>query len=318
MKLNKNVLSDRTLKIISLIIAIGLWLYVIQVQSPDVVRTVKNVPVVFSQKDVLENRGLILIDDNEHTVDVKIKGIRRYAYDVNQTNITVIADVSNLDKTGRHTLQTNVVLPYGSLEILDKNPSILPVTVDELMKREFDVTVMAVGSPKSDYITGNTQTQSKKITVKGPKSIVAGIEKVAAVLDVSGKSSDVAANAPLTLFGSNDKEIQSPYLSLSTDSIDASCEILKTKEVNIVPTFSGNVDNALKYLPDSNNVKTVRIAGAPETIDEITEIQTKPISEYDIGKDGNAMVRLSLPKGVRSLDGESFTFRFSSKIETAE
>lgn len=313
MKIKKNVLSDRALKIISVIVAIGLWLYVVQVQSPDLERTVKDVPVVFSQKATLEEKGLILIDDNEHTIDVRIKGKRRYVYDVTPANITVVVDVGNLDSVGEHTLMTNVVLPYANLEIINKNPSVLSVTVDELMMRELPVTVEAAGSPKADFVAGNMTSSIQSVVVKGPKSIVTGIEKVSAIVDVSGKSADVAAIGELTIYGSNNKEIQSPYISLSETSLEVRCEILKTKTVDIVPVFAGNISNALNYLPDSNNTRTVKIAGAPETIDSITEIPTKPINENDITETGTANVELSLPSGVRSLDGDRFIFRFTAR-----
>ena len=313
MKLNKNVLSDRALKIISLVIAIGLWLYVGQVQNPDIERTVKGVPVVFSQKSALEEKGLILMDDNEHTVDIRIKGRRQYVYGVDNSMITVLADAGALSSTGSHTLMTNVVLPYANLQIINKNPSVVSVTVDDLMEREFDVTVETVGSPKSDYIVGKTTSSLEKITVKGPKSIVSGIEKVAALVDVASKTEDVALISELAVYGSGDKEMKSPYITLSETEGEVRCEILKTKMVNIVPVFSGDVSQAMRFLPDSNNTKTVKIAGAPEVIDAITEISTKPIAENSISAEGEASVQLSLPTGVRSLDGDKFIFRFSPK-----
>lgn len=318
MKLNKNVLSDRTLKIISLVIAIGLWLYVGQVQNPDIERTVKDVPVVFSQKSALEDKGLVLIDDNEHTIDIRIKGRRQYVYGVDSSTITVLADVSSLGSTGSHTLMTNVVLPYANLEIINKNPSVVAVTVDDLMEREFNVSVETEGTPKTDYIVGRTTSSLETITVKGPKSIVNGIEKVSAVVDVSSKTEDVALVSEFTVYGSNNKEIKSPYITLSEVSAEVRCEILKTKTVNLIPVFSGDVSQAMKFLPDSNNTKTVKIAGAPEVIDDITEISTKPIEESEINSNGEASAELSLPTGVRSLDGDSFIFRFSLKQNQEE
>ncbi len=318
MKLNKNVLSDRALKIISVVIAIGLWLYVVQVQSPDIERTVKDVPIVFSQKTSLEEKGLILIDNNEHTIDVRIKGRRQYVFGVNPNNLTVVADVGGIDATGSHTLMTNIVLPYANLEIINKNPSVLSVTVDNLMEKEMPVTVEPTGNPKDNYVCGDATSSVEKVVIKGPQSIISGIEKISAKLDVSGKATDVAAISQLSIYGSNNKEIQSPYITLSESSLEVRCEILKAKTVDIVPVFAGNINNALNYLPDSNNIKTVKIAGAPEVIDSIHEISTKPISESSIDENGTASVKLNLPTGVRSLDGDSFIFRFSSKLQNNE
>lgn len=311
MKLNKNVLSDRALKIISLIIAIVLWLYVAQVQSPDIERTVKGVPIVFTQKNALEEKNLILLNDNEHTIDVKIKGRRQNAFNVTPENLTVVADVSDISATGEYTVPTSVVLPYANLEVISKNPSAVTVTVDDLLQKELPVSIEPIGVPKAEYITGNMMSSIEKVTIKGPKSIVSGIEKVSAAIDVSGETTDVAAVSPLKIYGSNNKEIQSPYITLSEDSPEIRCEILKTKNAEIVPIFTG--DLAFSYLADSNNTKSVKIAGSAEAIENITEIKTKPISSDDIDENGIASVKLNLPQGVRSVDGDTFMFRFTKR-----
>ena len=58
--MKKQLKSDSALKVLSLVIAIALWFYVVQVESPDINRTIKDVPVVFTQKSLLEEREVVL------------------------------------------------------------------------------------------------------------------------------------------------------------------------------------------------------------------------------------------------------------------
>ena len=82
MKMKKQMKSDLPLKVFSVMIAICLWFYVVQVQSPDMDRVIKGVPVVFTQKNILEEKNLIVLNDNEHTIDIKIRGSRKYVMEV--------------------------------------------------------------------------------------------------------------------------------------------------------------------------------------------------------------------------------------------
>lgn len=313
--MKKRLNSDSALKIFSVVIAICLWFYVVQVQSPDIKRRIKGVPVVFTQKNVLEEKDLILLNDNEHTIDIEIRGSRKYVMDVNHENLTVLADVSNIESTGRHIVFTNIVLPYANLEVINKNPSMLTVDVDHLITTEKPVKVITEGNPKSSYVVGDVSANPESVTIRGPQTIIAGIDYVAAVVDVDNKSSDTAGVESLRVFGTNNKEIKSQLLTFSTSEIEVRAELLKTKTVQLEPKFDAASASVIdQYILDENSIKEVKVAGIQTLIDNLSAIQTKPISRADLEKDGgDVTVALDLPQGVRSLDGESFTLRFSKK-----
>jgi len=305
--MKKQLKSDSALKVLSLVIAIALWFYVVQVESPDINRTIKDVPVVFTQKSLLEERQLILLNDNEYTIDVEIRGSRKYAMEINRENLTVLADVGNIESTGQHVVLTSTVLPYANIQVVDKNPSTLTVDVDHLITAKKPVEVMAEGTPKNTYAVGDVTVSPESVAIKGPKSIVDAIQTVAAVLDVSDKSADVAAKIPLTVLGSSEKEIKSQLLSFDIGEAEVRAEILKTKTLPIKPRFySETTDHHL----DESSIKEVRLAGTQAILDAMTHIETLPFSEHDINQKGEVSVKLSLPQGIRSLDGDTFTLRF--------
>ena len=47
----------------SVVVAFGLWLFVINVVSPESEKTYYDIPVVLQNKDVLEQRGLMIVSD---------------------------------------------------------------------------------------------------------------------------------------------------------------------------------------------------------------------------------------------------------------
>lgn len=315
----KALKSDNMLKIISLVIAIGLWIYVVLVQNPDREETFKNVPVVFTQKAELEEKGLTLLNDKDITIDLTVRGNVKNIVNMSSSDITVIASLSSVEEKGSHSVATSVVLPYGNLEVLNKKPSTITVDVDDLVTEAFDVKVVAKGTPMESYITGELKSTPEKITLKGAKSIIDGVHSVVAEVDVDNKNSDIATVTGPKLIDSNNTEISSSHISFDTQEIQVRCEMLKTKTVDLIPELSSNlISEDYLYQPDKNTLSTINIKGPANIIDRLTEVKTMPITLSDIDESGNAEVDLNLPDGVSSLDGDTFVIRFNKNILTPQ
>lgn len=300
--------KDISTKILSVLFAIVMWFYIIQVQSPDVERTIKDIPVLFTQTENLENRKLMLLNDKEYTVDLKVRGQRKYIVDLNKSNVSVVADVGNINKTGAHTIYTNVVMPYGNLEVVNQRPSTINVTVDEVIVAEKEIFVETVGNPSNGYAVGEIETTPKKVKIKGAKSLVGGVDRLLATIDVSGRSEDILTVANLEMIGITDKVVDSTYVTLETDKVEVRCEILKKKTVSIEPKFE---ESLIKegYSLDESSLKSVEIAGAVSAIEKIDKVETTLITKEMIKSDATAEVEIVLPSGVELLGGEKITLK---------
>lgn len=302
--------NDISTKIVSLLFAIIMWFYIIQVQSPEVEKTVKDVPVLFTQKTELDSRNLMLINDKEYTVDLKVRGQRKYLVDLNKSNLSVLADVSNIEGTGTHTVYTSVVIPYGNVEVMNQDPSIITVTVDEVIEEEKDIYVHTNGEPAEGYKVGSIKTTPAKMKIRGAKSIVGSIDHVSATVDVSGKSEDISSVEHFELIGSTDTVISSTYVTTAQDTVDVHCEILKKKTLDIEPKFEDGLNNDDEwYTLDDNSLKSIEVAGAASVIDSLDKAETQTITRQMIGDDEEVEVELTLPTGVESLDGNKVTLK---------
>lgn len=303
--------TDLALKIASVVIAIVMWFYVVQVQSPEIETTITEVPVSFTQKEALEAKGLTVLKDKEHTIDIKLRGRRKVIVDVNNTNITVLADVSKIDSPGTHSVATNVVLPIGGVEIVKKTPAALDIEVDELMTKELEVQAALTGEPEEGYVLGSVTLEPSVITVKGPRTVVEGISSLKVSADLTGKNADVTGVAPVQVYGSNEKEIKSPYITLSAETVQVTCPILKTRTVSVYPSLSGSLlEQDIAYELDAGSTRTVNIAGPADVVDALQFVRTEEIGSLE---NNEAQAGLLLPTGVRSLDGDRLSFRFVEK-----
>jgi len=278
-------------KIISLLFAIFMWFYIIQVQDPEVEKTVRNVPVQFTKSE-LEERGLTLVNDKEVQINVKIKGQRKYITSIQKEDITVVADVGNISAAGTYAIRTNAVVSYGGVEVLEQKPSTVSVTVEKIDERPMPIEVKAIGKPKAGYRIGDKTASVEEIKVKGPESILGTIEKVCVEVDVTGADKDVrASELEIKYIGTSGDEFNPP-VTTEVEKVDAMCEILKEKEVEIHAVFADG-----SYILDNASDKKITIAGTEDDVKGVTSVTTKPISAANV-KDGYAEVEFILPEGI--------------------
>lgn len=297
--------KDLSTKIISLLFAIFMWFYIIQVQNPEIEKNIKDIPVQFTKSE-LEERGLTLTNDKEIQIDIKVKGQRKHISNIKKEDIAAVADASKIDTTGTHEVNINVILPYGSIELLEQNPKHITVTVDEIVVAEKKVLINQIGNPKMGYCVSDYKVSPEAVKIKGPKSIVNTIDAVTADVDVGGKDEDVTvADAPIRFMGTSGEIFNTPYVVLETEVADVHCTISKKKTVPIEARFY----DGTKYALSDTSVKSIEIAGDAEIIDKIEKVSTSVIYESQISKNGEVNIKLELPEGVISLDGEKVTLK---------
>ena len=94
MKINFSRLLDNKnlMKLLSLVLAVAIWLVIVIYVSPISRKTVHDVPVSVSQddSDVLNSMGLFVVDNETATVDVKIRAERLVLSSVAASDICLL------------------------------------------------------------------------------------------------------------------------------------------------------------------------------------------------------------------------------------
>ena len=98
--------------ILSLLIAIGLWMYVMGTVDPTVTTTVHDIRVEKINEDVLEDMGLKATLEKPKTVTIVIKGARSDVNEAKEGRIRATVDVSNCDY-GENEAEIEIKLPDG-------------------------------------------------------------------------------------------------------------------------------------------------------------------------------------------------------------
>jgi len=96
--------------IISLLIAIACWLYVVGDINPTITAEVHNIPVEMTGEDTLEDLGMEATLDEPRVVDVTISGPRSDVNEAKGSEIKAVVDVSNCEY-GENEESIKIVFP---------------------------------------------------------------------------------------------------------------------------------------------------------------------------------------------------------------
>ncbi len=104
--------NRKTLMILSLLVAIALWMFVMGQVDPQTSLTVTDVKVEMRGTDVVENMGLKATLVKPKIVNVEIKGKRSEVNKAKKKGLTAYIDVSTCDY-GDNEAEIRVELPSG-------------------------------------------------------------------------------------------------------------------------------------------------------------------------------------------------------------
>ena len=107
------MLDNKTfIKIISLIAAVCLWVYVMGEVDPNTKENISNIPVSFTGTDALAEKDLAVVQEQETFISAAISGKRSEVHDIKRSGLTAYVDVSSCQK-GKNTGKINISLPEG-------------------------------------------------------------------------------------------------------------------------------------------------------------------------------------------------------------
>lgn len=278
-------------KIIALVLATILWLYVMNEQNP---------PMETSFTAPLEIRNVAastVIIDAPDTVKVKVRAPRSLIAGLSAKDIKPYIDVRGLSE-GRHSLNVNVVLP-PSIELVDVTPEKTTFKVDAALQRKLAVAVRMTGTPSTGTVVGKTSVEPGQVIVQGPKSAIDAIDKVVAAVDLTGKTKDIIQEVPVVIYGRDGREIEGLSVNPAKVIIHAAIALIPNKKtVDVKTVIYGDLPTGYKLQRITGTPEKVELQGDPFVLEKIDFVYTEPININGIDKTIKKDVKLQLKEGV--------------------
>ncbi len=234
----KNKIIQNVAKILCVIIAFGLWIYVMMVESPEYEETFRNIPVNLIKTEALDQYDLAVYSGYGTVIDVKLAGKKSILSKVTPSDIVVTADVSKTEMTAdSHAIKASINVPSGC-KIIGGDSVYITVYFDESSQKTVSLSERRNNTNLSDgAFVGTIEWPFEKVTVTGAGTVLNRIEKAVVDIDMSGISRTTTITQTITLLDANDNVIESPYLDYYPKEVTLTIPINKTVTVPLDAYF---------------------------------------------------------------------------------
>ena len=282
--------NNSKIKIISLLSAMVLWMYVMAIVDPEETKLFENIPVTITNKNELNERDLVIYPEQELTTNIYVTGKLSNLKKVTKDDINVYGQINN-------PLEGNneIYLKVSTSQRVNydfKNP-VMIVTLEKIISEDKSIKVDITGSGKNNVDNIMLQDNIDKVSVSGPRSLVNKVKRVVGTVKVNGELNDFSQSIKLEPVDANGKVVEG--IELEKDSVNVNITLLTQKTVPITLKLSDNSESGVNYTMSQN---TVTIKGKKNIVDSINDIETQPVKLSEILPGTSKDIYLQVPSGI--------------------
>ena len=296
-KLKMSLTNNIGLKFLAVLIALVLWLAIVNVNDPEKTITVSNIPISVTNESAITSRDMVYNVKSEQYLNITVSGKRSIVSNLSAEDFRATASLKELSKV--NSIPVDVTTKNASLgrkiTIVKQSAQTILVDVENVEEKDFtDLVVEYTGKVADGYVAGLSSMSTDEVTVKAPTSIIDKIKKVAVRCSLDGTNTNISKKCPVILY----------------KKIRVNVNVLRAKQV---PISTINKDELGKpadgYVVDDVILSSdsITVYGSEESLDSIESLDIQDDIDVSDAKGDvtqNIDVTGKLPKGL-SVSGES-------------
>lgn len=297
--------------LLSAVIAISLWVYVVTTVTPEDSQWIRNIPVTFTNEDGLfSDRNLTLTKGRNATVDLKVYGKRQDLLKLNNSNITITADLSDVLGPGSWPLRYKVEMPEtvsdNDISIESRSTYEIDVQVDLLSVKEVPVQAVFQGSVADGYVQDSIELEYDTLEISGPQDQVSKVDHAEVVLERTNLSKTVSDSLAYTLVDADGGEVVSDEIHCNVDKIGVMMTVSMVKELPLTVQFIDGGGATEEHVVSSIEPSTITVKGSAEDLEGLNSLNIGNIDLSTVPTNTSYTGNFSivLPDNMTNLTGE--------------
>ena len=304
----RKITDNLSLKIMSVAIAIVVWLIVVNIDNPVGTNYYTITDVELINKEYVESSDTIgkmcMPEENQDSVRVAITASKKIRDRIRLSDITAVADLQQAVSLDTDPVMVPITVTCSASGVLPSDikvtPQNLTVNLDEKETQEFVVNVSKGDTkPGKDYEVGSLTASPEKIRITGPKTLVNKIDKVNATIALDGNTEDYTQEVNLTIYDKNQETLSESEMNSLRIENDAKVVVtaklwkirtgVKISAGYVGTPASGYQVGSVKTVPD-----TISVAGNTEGLESLSEndnVITIPADRIDISDESKDVER---------------------------
>lgn len=292
-------LKNIDIKLLSLFLAIIIWLYIAGGENP----MVENfIDISLTQTNLGED---LVIKEFPTNVSVGIRGPKNIINNISSHQINGIVNFSEISKEGLYKLKVEVTPPKKT-QITRIIPSEIKVEVEKVLTKEVEVEYSLIGVPGKGYsLTDEPQFNPSKVKIIGAQSVLENIKQIICAIDISGIKEGLSRKIKVKAVDVNGNEVKE--LKIEPDIVEVSISLTRgypEKQLTVKPKIIGKPAPGYYISEILSNPDEIKIFGNYSKISNIEFLETIPIDVSRITNTLSVKVPPALEEGLNIVEGE--------------
>ena len=294
--------------LLSIIVAFGMWFYVVNNVSTEQERPFTNVKVVLEGESVLRTRNLMIISDTNLEVRVDLKGSRKDLNNLNSSNLTLIANLSGIYDPGEYQLGYTVSypgnIPAGAVTVMNKEPSTVKVVIAERISRSIPVQVAFVGNAADGFIVDKLQAvlEHEEVTITGPRETVESIHHAYIEVDCTESKETIMESYRFILQDQEGNPVDAAMITTNVEQISVSVPVFMTKRIPLVMTVNPGGGATEDTADIRIEPEYIDVVGSESALKGLEQLVLGTLNLADIADDMEKTYAINLPEGVTEMN----------------
>ena len=282
----------------SVFVAVVLWFYVQDAETPDYKKTFTDVAV---QMQSLSS-SFSVIEGGDNRVDITLIGKRSDLNKIKASDLMAYLDLSSITQPGDYQPEVSVLLPEGT-ELFDCFPRVATLYIDQTISVSVPLVVEMGEYSVGDDVVVDAEPAVEQIQVKGPKGV---LDQVDCAKIKTGKLGEIResfeSNLNYTLVDKNGNEITSRHIVMPEKNVAVNFRVSKIKTVTLTLASKNGwwQESEMKY---TITPSTIRIKGEPAAVEALESIDVLTIDESTVDSTRYTETltpdKIALPEGIR-------------------
>lgn len=280
------------------VLAIVIWASAVTAANPNREEEI-NIPLEIRN----QSEDILVVDPVPEFVTVTVLAPESVLEQLQRDNsLKAWISLTDLDN-GTYRIPVEVDIPdqVRPVRILEKNPSVLELRLDNLVQKALPITTNVEGTPAIGYKAGSVSWSRENVTVVGREDRVERIIRVEASLDISDADETISRQVELIPRDQNGQEITG--VDLNPESISVTQEIIlqggyRNVAVNVVT--EGTVEPGYRFTSITPAPPTVMVFSEnPQLVEQLPGyVNTKSLDLTGVDDYLETLLELDLPQGV--------------------
>lgn len=290
--------------LLSVLVSMGLWVFVTFKQDPEVTNTLSNIPVTVQEAPT----GMV-VQSETSSVQVQVSAPSDVWAQLKPEEFKAQVDASKVTP-GLQEVPVKVTSSDPRVRIRATEPSEVFLKVEKLETKNVPVEVVPSGAVPFGYQSGTPSVTPGQVQISGPESAVNQVKSVAVNVSLDGVTQSIdqtVAPAPQNVSSADAAQITvNPAKVLVDVPIN---QKLSYKTVPIQVNLAGQVALGYQIVGETVDPQTVTLVGDPEALKQLTTVPTQPIDVTGADGDRAYDTSLQLPKTVAMERSQSIVVR---------